>query len=55
MRLNLPFVDLDHLTQLRDFLRCFSLVGGHAVGNQQREAVENRSARIERYAVNWFN
>jgi integrase len=24
---------------------------GHVVGNQQREAVENRSARIERYAV----
>ena len=25
---------------------------GHVVGNQQRDAVENRSARIERFAVN---
>lgn len=25
---------------------------GHVVGNQQRDAVENRSARIEAFAVN---
>jgi hypothetical protein len=25
---------------------------GHVVGNQQRDAVENRSARIAKYAVN---
>jgi integrase len=25
---------------------------GHVVGNQQRDAVENREARIVRYAVN---
>jgi integrase len=24
---------------------------GHVIGNQQRDAVENRSARIERFAV----
>jgi integrase len=26
-------------------------VYGHVIGNQQREAVENRSARIEQFAV----
>ncbi|MGB2664288.1 MAG: tyrosine-type recombinase/integrase, partial [Candidatus Acidiferrum sp.] len=25
---------------------------GHVIGNQQRDAVENRSARIEKFAVN---
>jgi len=25
---------------------------GHVIGNQQRDAVENRSARIEQFAVN---
>jgi hypothetical protein len=25
---------------------------GHVIGNQQRDAVENRSARIEKSAVN---
>ena len=27
-------------------------VYGHVIGNQQRDAVENRSARIEQFAVN---
>jgi integrase len=27
-------------------------VYGHVIGNQQRDAVENRSARIEKFAVN---
>jgi len=27
-------------------------VYAHVIGNQQRDAVENRSARIENYAVN---
>ena len=25
---------------------------GHVIGNQQRDAVENRSARIEQFAMN---
>ena len=25
---------------------------GHVIGNQQRDAVENRAARIEQFAVN---
>ena len=27
-------------------------VYGHVIGNQQRDAVKNRSARIEQFAVN---
>jgi hypothetical protein len=30
-------------------------VYAHVIGDQQRDAVENRSARIEKFAVNWFN
>ena len=38
--------------QLRHSDRITLGVYGHVIGSQQRDAVENRSARIEQYAVN---
>jgi site-specific recombinase XerD len=38
--------------QLRHSDRIALGVYGHVIGSQQRDAVENRSARIEQYAVN---